>query len=561
MLSAAEQYQLELINRARLDPLAEAARQGIDLNQGLAPGTLDGNPRQPLAANAQLTAAAEAHSQWMLASNTFSHTGEGGSSLGDRITAAGYSWNRAGENIAWWGNTGSVNLHEAIVKHHDGLFESPGHRLNILNNFFREIGIAQERGAFTDKGTTYDTSMLTNKFAASGSTLFLTGVAYVDVDGDGFYSIGEGVSGTVFAIGGESASTAAAGGYALALGATSGSVTVTVSHGAVTLTAAVEVTGENVKLDLVDGTRLLASADLTLLDGVGEAALLGAGDLALTGNDAGNLLIGNAGANVITGGAGDDILKGGGGDDILHGGGGRNTALYAGNAADYVVAEEGAAIRVTDLRAGPHNEGSDLLHDIHVLRFADGDVVLVPEAPPEVPMVTLSGRIIDRAGQELAEAVVTFTPAGGGALRSAGSGADGRFALELAAETAGTLEIARGWSAGDPGITTASALEALRMAVGLQPTWGAARAADFIAADLDGDGRITSADALGILRSAVGLETPHSPHWIFVEAGAPLDGPDPAALSPVREMAIPGLEADHGVDLTGILVGQLLPFA
>jgi hypothetical protein len=40
----AEQYLLELINEARLDPLAKAASLGIDLNQGLAPGTLTGRP-------------------------------------------------------------------------------------------------------------------------------------------------------------------------------------------------------------------------------------------------------------------------------------------------------------------------------------------------------------------------------------------------------------------------------------------------------------------------------------------------------------------------------------
>ena len=40
-LSAAEQYLLELINRARLNPAAEAARYGIDLNAGLRLKALD----------------------------------------------------------------------------------------------------------------------------------------------------------------------------------------------------------------------------------------------------------------------------------------------------------------------------------------------------------------------------------------------------------------------------------------------------------------------------------------------------------------------------------------
>ena len=46
-----EQYLLELINRGRADPAAEAARYGIDLNEGLSPGTISSDPKQPLAVN------------------------------------------------------------------------------------------------------------------------------------------------------------------------------------------------------------------------------------------------------------------------------------------------------------------------------------------------------------------------------------------------------------------------------------------------------------------------------------------------------------------------------
>ena len=58
-----EQYLLELVNRARLDPAGEAALFGIDLNEGLAAGTLGTEPRQPLALNPQLLASARGHSR------------------------------------------------------------------------------------------------------------------------------------------------------------------------------------------------------------------------------------------------------------------------------------------------------------------------------------------------------------------------------------------------------------------------------------------------------------------------------------------------------------------
>lgn len=151
-ITSAEQYLLELINRTRLDPLAEAARLGIDLNEGLAPGTLDGAARQPLAHDSLLADASQGHSDWMLANDIFSHTGAGGSDPGDRMRDAGYSFSGIwtwGENLAWYGTTGAIDLAAAIDIHHNGLFLSSGHRLNTVHPDFREVGLAQVEGAFT----------------------------------------------------------------------------------------------------------------------------------------------------------------------------------------------------------------------------------------------------------------------------------------------------------------------------------------------------------------------------------------------------------------------------
>jgi len=344
-ITAAEQLLIELINRARLDPLAEAARFGIDLNAGLSPGTLASGSRQVLAPNAALNAASESHSSWMLATNTFSHTGEGGSTPRQRIEAAGYtltgSWSTA-ENIAWWGTTGALNLNTAIVAHHQGLFESAGHRLNILNDRFREVGVAQVEGNFTSGGRTFNASMLTEKFAVSGSSVFLTGVVYDDYDANLFYSIGEGRGGAIFAAQGKSAASLAAGGYSLALTAgTAVPVTLTAPGGAV-IQFAVDLSGGNAKVDLLSSTMLASSADLTLISGINRAMLLGTADLRLTGSDGDDRLIGNSGANVIYGGAGADVILAGGGDDIVYGGTGRDRVLLqAGNDIFYDTGQGG----------------------------------------------------------------------------------------------------------------------------------------------------------------------------------------------------------------------------
>jgi hypothetical protein len=212
MLTSNEQFFLELMNAARLDPLGEAARQGIDLNAGL-PNDKEGwkeiapIPVQPLAPNAFIQQASADHGQWMLDTDTFSHTGAGGSSPGDRIVAAGYAltgqWTW-GENLAIFNTTGNLDL-GAVIKegiggfkgHFDGLYESPGHRVNIFEGAFRETGVAQVAGEFTAPDSEgiirdWNASTITNKFGTTGTSVFLTGVIYDDTDTSGLYSVGEG---------------------------------------------------------------------------------------------------------------------------------------------------------------------------------------------------------------------------------------------------------------------------------------------------------------------------------------------------------------------------------
>lgn len=340
-LTAAEQYAIELINRARLDPAAEAARYDLGLNAGLTSGTITGAPVQVLAPNTELELAAFNHSTWMLANNTFNHTGVDGSSPGDRIVDAGYdltgSWTWR-ENLAWAGTTGDVDLESAIDGHHEGLYRSSGHRVNTFAADIREIGVAQVAGEFTQNGTPFNSSMLTLNFASTGTDVFVTGVVYTDADSNDFYGIGEGTTGLTFAAQGNTAQTADAGGYGLAV-VRGDAVAVTVSDGATVLaTLQIDTNDGNAKLDVVtdaDGDLNLAlSRSATLQTGIADASLLGIGDLDLTGSADDNTLIGNGGDNVLQGEGGDDMLSGGAGadrlfgglgDDTLNGGSGRET--------------------------------------------------------------------------------------------------------------------------------------------------------------------------------------------------------------------------------------------
>src|SRR4051812_47518311 len=71
--SSEEQLFIELLNRARANPSAEASRYGISLNEGLAAGTISSTPKQPLAVNQLLTNSARKHSQYMIDNDIFSH--------------------------------------------------------------------------------------------------------------------------------------------------------------------------------------------------------------------------------------------------------------------------------------------------------------------------------------------------------------------------------------------------------------------------------------------------------------------------------------------------------
>ncbi|MFC3180375.1 CAP domain-containing protein [Cypionkella sinensis] len=334
-LTAAEQYLLELINRARLDPAAEAARYGIDLNAGLAAGTISTASRQVLAPNALLENAAIGHSQWMLAADVFSHTGSGGSSAAQRVTATGYGWSNVAENLSWRGTSGTIDLNAAIATHHQDLFLSAGHRANMMNGVYQEVGLAQERGLFNNSGRNYDSSMLTEVFGRPATaTVFLTGVVYNDSDRNAFYSIGEGVAGATFTAQGHSATSQAAGGYALALTA-GAAVAVTGQVGTISYAFTVGMGNGNVKVDIVNQSTILTSGSVTLNLGINNLTLLGNASLNAGGNGTANVMTGNAGNNRMDGAAGNDRLLGMNGNDYLIGGSGHDT-IIGGNGADRI---------------------------------------------------------------------------------------------------------------------------------------------------------------------------------------------------------------------------------
>ncbi|MFD9301454.1 sigma-70 family RNA polymerase sigma factor [Streptomyces sp. NPDC060048] len=93
----------------------------------------------PLKEDAQLRTAAQGHSDDMARRDFFSHTNPDGADPGKRTTAAGYRWSTYGENIARGQQTPAQVM--------DSWMKSQGHRENILNCSFKDIGVGIHQGA------------------------------------------------------------------------------------------------------------------------------------------------------------------------------------------------------------------------------------------------------------------------------------------------------------------------------------------------------------------------------------------------------------------------------
>ncbi|MEU6932440.1 CAP domain-containing protein [Streptomyces sp. NPDC046374] len=124
----------ETQRRARAVPAAAGtAAQYVDQILGLANAERRKAGCEPLRSDGKLRTAAQRHADDMSDRDYYAHDTPEGRGPGDRITAAGYDWSTWGENIFRGPHTPA----EAV----DGWMNSEGHRKNILNCAFREMGV------------------------------------------------------------------------------------------------------------------------------------------------------------------------------------------------------------------------------------------------------------------------------------------------------------------------------------------------------------------------------------------------------------------------------------
>jgi serralysin len=290
----------------------------------------------PLTFNTQLLNAAANHSQNMALQDFFSHTGKDGSSLASRITATGYQFSAAAENIA----AGSSTPEQVV----SSWMNSSGHRANILNPNLKEIGIGYYFLA-DDTGSVNFNHYWTQVFATSldGSvnpapTPTPTPNTLVSITSPIPNATGDGSPTTA------PKNTASGGNYFLSDSADTQIPTNAAGLPIFALSGKDNITGRE-GADSINGMQgadtingaggndsLSGGKESDLIDGGVGNDLIGANNDndRLMGGDGNDTIRGGKEDDILMGGNGEDVLAGDRGQDMLTGGGGNDTFILAG---------------------------------------------------------------------------------------------------------------------------------------------------------------------------------------------------------------------------------------
>ena len=285
-----------------------------------------------------LNAAAEAHSEWMLAADTFSHSGVNGSSALDRMRLAGFDFSgRYGyaENLAIQTVRGSDSYVDDMRGLHQTLMNSPSHRATLLRDELTHIGIGIEVGQFRFSSGTYQAIVVTQTFA------FTAGAVDEDLPNapppppprplepvepvlPGLHLIGDTPVAAHDAIAGRDRDDTIEG--------LAGADTLTGNGGRDSLIGG---TGDDTLYGGDGSDWLLGNTSLDTLYGGAGNDWISAGDGVdrAWGGDGNDEILGRSGTDTLYGQNGEDVIEGNFGDDLIYGGADAD-ALYGGSAWD-----------------------------------------------------------------------------------------------------------------------------------------------------------------------------------------------------------------------------------
>lgn len=233
--------------------------------------------------------------------------------------------------------------------------------------------------------------------------------------------------------------------------------------------------------------------------------------------------------------------------------------------SDMLLRDPGSAILSVDTNGDGETdvtirlEGDYDLDAFTAIPDMNGTAIFYGEIPAD-EVVEVSGAITDKSGNALPGASVHFERDFGGVPVSESTNS-GEFGFDVLRDATGRVDATREFSTEDASITASDALDVLRLAVGLEPSWGPAEAQDFIAADMNRDGQVTAQDALEVLRHAVGLETEHAPQWVFLDAATDLGNIDRENVIYDTGVDFAAIDTSQELSITGILTGSMQEYA
>ena len=269
--TAQEQYMLELVNQARMNPQAAAAEYTTNLtpdvqatlnyynvNLSAVQQAIANSPaKPPLAWNPSLASAAQSHTQDMVNNQYQSHTGSDGSTADQRMQQAGYTGaSSTGENAFAYATSVDEAMQAFLI---DWGVSDSGHRRNLLqanvpaSGAFKDTGI----GIASTSNSKVGPMVITQDFGTQPNTpAQLVGVVYSDPNNTGMYQLNSGqgnvqIDATNLSTGQTtSVQTWATGGYQLALAPGKYQVTASLND-TVIQASQVTIGSQNVEQDFV----------------------------------------------------------------------------------------------------------------------------------------------------------------------------------------------------------------------------------------------------------------------------------------------------------------------
>lgn len=338
--SALEQWLLELINKARLDPEGVTRAFGVpSLNDGLAPGTISSAPKAALVMSETLQLSADFHGDYSLERGSFETTGYLGSNPGERMAYAGFGDGEAfdwAETLNWRIFPAQASVSEATVLYNIwvDLIRAPDTRSIILGDY-NQVGVSFLNDllgtAPTERGY-----VVTNDYGKTDQ-VFITGGTYHDMFSlDHNIGPASGNGGVKIVAAGTSTTSRDTGGYAIEVAAGLQNIRL----GKVSLTVA--VADENIKIDVVGSGYVRSDHSITVNAGASIVELMGKAniDIRLVATSGALQLLGNAGDNRLTGSNTNNFLDGREGADTMLGGNG-NDRYWVDNVGDVVIEKIG----------------------------------------------------------------------------------------------------------------------------------------------------------------------------------------------------------------------------